>query len=70
MTKETNEQFIEIETRLAFQEDLLEGLNSMVIEQQKQLEQLWAANKLLKQQMEKMHFDIGGGEEEAPPPHY
>lgn len=64
------ETIINIETRLAFQEDLLEALNKTVSDQQKQIEQLWNANRTLKQQLEKMHFESDNNQDNNPPPHY
>jgi SlyX protein len=64
------EAIFNIESRLAFQEDLLDSLNTLVCNQQKQIDQLWQANRQLKQQLEKMHFDTGSDEDNTPPPHY
>lgn len=64
------EAIIDIETRLAFQEDLLDTLNKIMADQQTQIEQLWQANRLLKQQVEKDHFESGSSEDNQPPPHY
>jgi SlyX protein len=64
------EAIYHIETRLAFQEDLLDALNKLITDQQKQIEQLWQANRLLKQQMEKMHFETNSADDNQPPPHY
>jgi SlyX protein len=41
------DRLIEIETKLAFQEDAIQALNDVVCRQQKQLEQLEAALSLL-----------------------
>ena len=70
MTSNKDDDIIEIQSRLAFQEDIIDDLNKIVTEQQNQIEKLWTANRILRQQLEKMHFEMGGGEEEAPPPHY
>ncbi len=60
----------ELETRFAFQEDLVESLNTTVANQQEELEKLWQANRVLKQQLTKLEYHAGGRGDEAPPPHY
>lgn len=42
-----DDRLIEIETKLAFQEDTIQALNAIVCQQQKQIEQLDATVKLL-----------------------
>lgn len=61
----------ELETRLAFAEDLLETLNETVIRQQRQLDSLQEQLRLLHQQMRDSQ---SAAEPRAPreeiPPHY
>lgn len=64
-------RIIELEVKLAFQDDLLDALNLAVTRQQKQID-------LLQQQLRFLHQQIGNnaqGNEETPPlheipPHY
>jgi len=61
----------ELEIKLAFQDDLLNSLNDIVTRQDKEILNLWSANRLLKQSMSDMKNDtIETNNEEAPPPHY
>lgn len=59
-----------LEIKLAFQEDTIDTLNAMVTKQDKEIQQLWAANKLLKQSLNDMKSGTEGDEPEPPPPHY
>lgn len=63
-------RMIEIESKMAFMEDLLQTLNDMVAKQSDELSRLWSANQLLKKQLETVHQGIKSHDEEAPPPHY
>jgi SlyX protein len=66
-------QIIELETRLAFQDDLIEQLNSIVSNQQRQLDRLEASLNLI---AEKLKGAESGGAfpathlDDEPPPHY
>jgi SlyX protein len=65
------EKIDELEIKLAFQDDLLNSLNDIVTRQDKDILNLWAANRLLKQNMNELKNDnIETSNEEAPPPHY
>ncbi|MFT7186490.1 MAG: SlyX protein [Pseudohongiellaceae bacterium] len=65
------EKIDELEIKLAFQDDLLNSLNDIVTRQDKDILNLWAANRLLKQNMNELKNDnIETNNEEAPPPHY
>lgn len=62
----------ELETRTAFQEDLLNTLNDIVAKQDRQLATLTRKLDLLKEQLEQQG-DGGGGSDSMghePPPHY
>jgi len=70
MTK--NEQRLEeLESRIAFQDDLLDQLNQALIEQQRQLTELKATCKLLYDRLNQWSND-GGADPAAVeiPPHY
>jgi SlyX protein len=65
-----NARLQEIETKIAFQEDLLESLNEALTGQQRQLE-------VLQRQLRQMHYLMESAregsinpKEESPPPHY
>ena len=62
----------ELESRMAFQDDLLEGLNDVVVRQARELEQLRQQIAQLKSQLSAL--DTSSGDAPAPedeiPPHY
>lgn len=64
------ERVMDLESRLAFQDDTIETLNDILVAQQQALERLQLQMAaLLKRQAEMGgQFEISG--EEAPPPHY
>ena len=59
-----------LEIKLAFQEDTIDTLNDMVTKQDKEIQALWSANKLLKQSLNEMKSGDEGDGPEPPPPHY
>ncbi len=65
------EQVMSLEIKLAFQDDLVETLNQIVIGQQQQLDLLQQQVQLLYQQLKSLQpSNIADLAEEAPPPHY
>lgn len=61
----------DLETRLAFQDDLLESLNRIVAEQQQQIDLLQREMRLLYDQLKSLSATLpAAGGEEPPPPHY
>jgi SlyX protein len=66
------DRLIEIETKLAFQEDTIQSLNAVVCEQQKDIEQLQATVKLLIDRYRQLSADADTGKQFAQeiPPHY
>ncbi|PID44664.1 MAG: SlyX protein [Proteobacteria bacterium] len=71
MHSELEVRLEELETRSAFQEDILESLNKVIADQQKEIDQLWHASQILKDQIRKLEYDSGEkGDGDAPPPHY
>lgn len=61
----------ELETRLAFQDDLLHQLNEVVVRQDRELLQLRRELEQLRSQLQQMAPLVGGNPgEEPPPPHY
>jgi SlyX protein len=61
---------MELETRLAFQEDTIQALNDEMVGQQRIIERLQLQIAALAKRQEDMQSGFGMSEEEAPPPHY
>lgn len=60
-----------LEVKLAFQDDLLNLLNDIVTRQDKEIQNLWSANRLLKQGINDIKNEQDETENiEPPPPHY
>lgn len=68
----TEERLIEIETRIAYQEDLLQELNEVVCRQRDQIDQLEATCRFLVERLRGMEEAAGGVQEDVDekPPHY
>jgi len=65
------ERLIELETKLAYQDDTLEQLNQIVIKQQDELAILTLAMQKINDQVKQMApSNIASIDQEAPPPHY
>lgn len=61
----------ELETRLAFQDDIINTLSEQVAKQEMDIRELWDAKRLLHSQIKDVsHSNIKREEEELPPPHY
>lgn len=61
----------ELETRLAFQDDLITTLSDQIAQQEMDLRKLWEAKQLLRKQLSEVSpSNIRGEDEETPPPHY
>ncbi|GLK91410.1 SlyX family protein [Pseudomonas turukhanskensis] len=61
---------MELETRLAFQDDTIQALNDELVAQQRNIERLQLQIAALAKRQEDMQSGFGMSEEEAPPPHY
>lgn len=59
----------ELETKLSFQEDMLDALNQVVTEQSKEIQKLWDANRILKASLEEQKLNQENTPVD-PPPHY
>jgi SlyX protein len=71
MMTDIQEQVMSLEIKLAFQDDLVETLNQIVIEQQQQLNLLQKQVQLLYQQLKSLQpSNLADLAEEVPPPHY
>lgn len=61
----------ELETRIAFQDDVINTLSEQVARQELDIRELWEAKKQLNNQLKEVSSsNIRKEEEEAPPPHY
>lgn len=66
------ERIIELESRVAFQEDTLDQLNQVVSQQELEIEKLKRMIKIINQQIKNFSLDNSHGhsDQEPPPPHY
>jgi len=70
-SKQIEDKINELEIKLAFQDDLLSALNDIVTRQDREITNLWTANRLLKESMNDIKNETDNeGNIEAPPPHY
>lgn len=56
--------------KLAFQDDTIDTLNQIVTKQSRDIQDLWTANKVLKQSLNEMKSGNEDNAPEPPPPHY
>jgi len=68
--QEQEDRFQDIETKIAFQEHLLEALNDALTGQQQQLDVLLEKMNHLNRQFQSSGGQISKPEDESPPPHY
>jgi len=67
----SDDRFLDIETKLAFQEDLVASLNRIVSDQQRKLDELEAAYRKLVDRVVEQSEELAALRiEDAPPPHY
>jgi SlyX protein len=65
------ERLIELETRMAFQDNTLQTLNSVILRQQKEIDALRHEIEVLKTQIRTLAPSlVASSAEETPPPHY
>ena len=66
-----NDEIIDLQTKLSFQDGLLEELNQVVTDQQQQISRLELAIETLKVQVQTMQTtQLVSEPNEPPPPHY
>lgn len=66
-----DDRIIELEIKTAYQEDLLQALNQIVGQQQRQIDRLEATCSILNERIKSLSSASGGGESsEEVPPHY
>ena len=64
-------RIIELESKLAFQEEMINELNVVITDQQKQLDQLREEQQLLNIRLQSMtETSVVSSDKEPPPPHY
>lgn len=68
--QQVQQQLIELQTQLAFQEDVVQALDNVVISQQQRLEQLEQSNARLEKQLEDMLACLDAQTSSELPPHY
>ena len=67
----SEERIIELEIKLAYQEDVVHILNEIVTEQQKQIQRLETSFTLLHQRQQSLADSISTNQDDnQPPPHY
>ena len=65
-----SDDIVELQTKLAFQESLLEDLNQVITDQQQQLSRLELTLGTLKVQVQTMQTNDISNNGNEPPPHY
>jgi len=65
-----NEEIIELQTRIAFQDGTIQELSDIIARQQRTLDELKLDVEELQRQVRALTPSDVTGEEEAPPPHY
>ncbi|MBI3896969.1 MAG: SlyX family protein [Gammaproteobacteria bacterium] len=63
-------RFVELETRVAFQEHALQELNDALVRQQTEIDRLTRALKDAQERLRGISAPIADRSEETPPPHY
>ena len=61
---------MDLESRLAFQDDTIQALNDVLVAQQNAVDRLQMQMAALLKRQEEMGGQFESSEEEAPPPHY
>ena len=65
------DRIIELETKISYQEHLIQELNDVITHQQKQIDALEAEMKRIRDHLKSSNAsNIARPEEEVPPPHY
>jgi len=64
------ERVMDLESRLAFQDDTIQALNDVLVSQQNAVDRLQLQMAALLKRQEEMGGQFESFEDEAPPPHY
>lgn len=67
---ELDSRVMELESRLAFQDDTIQALNDVLVAQQRSIERLELQITALIKRQEEMGGQGDGFAEDSPPPHY
>ena len=65
-----NDEIVELQTRIAFQDGVIEELNQVVTRQHQQLDRLQRQMDKLDQQVTNLNQASPAGQADEPPPHY
>ncbi|WP_440812791.1 SlyX family protein [Pseudomonas syringae] len=65
-----DERVMELESRMAFQDDTIQTLNDVLVTQRSELDRLQLQMAAMLKRQEEMGSQFETFEEEAPPPHY
>ncbi len=69
--EELQEQIVQLQSRLAFQDDTIEQLNQAITQQQQAMDKLKMQMSFVAKRMKEMNPSlIASMSEETPPPHY
>jgi SlyX protein len=64
------DRVMDLESRLAFQDDTIQALNNVLVAQQRSLDRMHLQMAALIKRQEEMGGQFEAFEEDAPPPHY
>ncbi|PBQ20738.1 hypothetical protein CCL09_02385 [Pseudomonas congelans] len=64
------ERVMELESRMAFQDDTIQALNNVLVKQRRELDHLQLQMAAMLKRQEEMGSQFETFEEDAPPPHY
>ncbi|KPX48617.1 SlyX family protein [Pseudomonas syringae pv. tagetis] len=64
------ERVMELESRMAFQDDTIQALNDVLVQQRRELDHLQLQMAAMLKRQEEMGSQFETFEEDAPPPHY
>ncbi len=67
---DSEQRLIEIESKIAYQEDLIQTLNDVVFQQQEKITQLEAQDRKLMERIKSLDESHDSGQDNQPPPHY
>jgi SlyX protein len=66
----SEQRFIELEIKVAYQEDLVQALNQIVAEQQRQIGRLETTSQMLLERLKSLQAQEPEQNMDQPPPHY
>jgi SlyX protein len=68
--RKTDERLLELETKVVYQDQIIEDLNGVVTRQQDQLDRLATDLRRLEELLRSLPSEGVSSDEEPPPPHY